>query len=149
MISRCKWRKSKKALNLCQRGEFRRFVFVFVGGAEGWWYPWMEASGQHQYSNNAQHKTSVVKLWFLIVPLGPNSGHLRGHIWVHSHGSGLTSRLWSWCFSLALSTSSVDCNAAACQNTEGPLSPLRGCRDPRVHQSAVPALLPSVLSGKP
>lgn len=76
---------------LYQRGEFTHFFcFAFVGG---WWYPWIEASGQHKYSNSAQHNTSVVNLWYLIVPLGLNPGHLRGHILVHSHGSGLISGL--------------------------------------------------------
>lgn len=89
-------KKIQKALTLCQlyqRGEFRHFVLFSLEVPEGWRYPWTGASGQHKYSNKAQHKTSVVNLWYLIVPLGPNSGHLRGQISIRSHESGLISGL--------------------------------------------------------
>lgn len=36
------------------------------------------ALGQHKYSNDGQHITSVVNLWYLIVPLCLSPGYLRG-----------------------------------------------------------------------
>lgn len=78
---------------LIYQRDFKNIFFVLLGVARSWWYPCIEASGQHKYSNNAQQNTSVVHLWYLILPLGLNPRHLRAPILLHSHGSGLISKL--------------------------------------------------------